>query len=407
MAPYGSDPATQRVIFTSVTKDPSDHQVKIDWQKSGGGTLDNGQTVSIVDGLAASAIVGNNPAPEQVATFSGNVNITNLLVPGSSTGMADGENMIVTEVFYQYKPLVAPLLKSVGITVTPTTLVRRTFMRPREGDLNVTSCPAGTANWPPGCSGSYGTMNSGDTTNVPNTATGYTGSETATCSGATVTFSNPTCTATNSDGTCGPANNGTFGDANAVNTAGLCGSGTASPSSVTGSGPWSWACNGSGSGSSAHCQTACPSGQPYMWAYDTFDDMACNAPVNPGNNPCSGSCDPGNPLCQWNASCSRRYDYTCKCQSSSSTVGACGPAGTGTTTYSNASAVNAAGLCSAGTPSPSAVSGNGPWNWSCAGSGGPPEAVTAQCTASMVTTCAAACPGDGAGPGEQPDVHTV
>ncbi|MEJ0009615.1 MAG: TadE/TadG family type IV pilus assembly protein [Alphaproteobacteria bacterium] len=177
MAPYGSDPATQRVIFTSVTKDPSDHQVKIDWQKSGGGTLDNGQTVSIVDGLAASAIVGNNPAPEQVATFSGNVNITNLLVPGSSTGMADGENMIVTEVFYQYKPLVAPLLKSVGITVTPTTLVRRTFMRPREGDLNVTSCPAGTANWPPGCSGPYGTMNSGDTTNVPNTATGYTGSE--------------------------------------------------------------------------------------------------------------------------------------------------------------------------------------------------------------------------------------
>ncbi|MEJ0009617.1 MAG: TadE/TadG family type IV pilus assembly protein [Alphaproteobacteria bacterium] len=214
MAPYGSDPATQRVIFTSVTKDPSDHQVKIDWQKSGGGTLDNGQTVSIVDGLAASAIVGNNPAPEQVATFSGNVNITNLLVPGSSTGMADGENMIVTEVFYQYKPLVAPLLKSVGITVTPTTLVRRTFMRPREGDLNVTSCPAGTANWPPGCSGPYNAMNSGDHVAVNNTATGYTGSETATCSGATVTFSGPTCTAIPTDGVCGAANNGTFSDAN-------------------------------------------------------------------------------------------------------------------------------------------------------------------------------------------------
>lgn len=52
---------------------------------------------------------------------------------------------------------------------------------------------------------------------------------------------------------CGPASANSYPNAAAVNTAGLCTSGNAAPSAVSGAGPWSWICNGSGGGSNASC----------------------------------------------------------------------------------------------------------------------------------------------------------
>jgi len=47
--------------------------------------------------------------------------------------------------------------------------------------------------------------------------------------------------------------------------------------------------------------------------------------------------------------------------------GQCGTANGGS--YVNAAAVNAAGLCSYGTPTPGTVAGGAPWSWQCVGSG--------------------------------------
>jgi parallel beta-helix repeat protein len=82
---------------------------------------------------------------------------------------------------------------------------------------------------------------------------------------------------------------------------------------VSGSGPWTWGCNGSNGGS----------------------NTSCSAPV--ASQLVNGQCGPANGV----------------------------PTSTAPTT----------GLCSAG--SASSVSGTGPWNWSCAGSGG---GTTAQCS---------------------------
>jgi cysteine-rich repeat protein len=113
------------------------------------------------------------------------------------------------------------------------------------------------------------------------------------------------------DGTCGTANLGTFSSAADVNTAVLCATGTLNPTTIIGSGPWSWSCDG----------------------------------VNGGNND----------------SCSASL-------SSTPIDGTCGAANLGT--FSSTTDVNTAGLCVAGTPNPTAVTNSGPWIWSCDGING-------------------------------------
>lgn len=61
--------------------------------------------------------------------------------------------------------------------------------------------------------------------------------------------SNANCMANRKvDGLCGPANGGTYSQAP---TTGLCSAGT--PSTVSGSGPWTWSCNGINGGVNASC----------------------------------------------------------------------------------------------------------------------------------------------------------
>ena len=133
------------------------------------------------------------------------------------------------------------------------------------------------------------------------------------------------------NGQCGGAQGGTFADATAANSAGLCSAGSANPVALAGAGPWNWSCNGSGGGG----------------------NMACSAQQT------------APPIV---------------------VVGQCGGAHGGT--FADATAANAAGLCASGIAAPVTLSGAPPWNWSCNGSGGGGNmACSATNTAPVTCTC--------------------
>jgi hypothetical protein len=117
------------------------------------------------------------------------------------------------------------------------------------------------------------------------------------------------------NGACGSANGQTFSSAP---TSGLCSAGTASPSSLSGSGPWNWQCTGTNGGTTAYCSANPP----------TVITGSC------------GSSDGG-----------------------------------------QFSSAPTSGLCSAGTASPSSLSGSGPWSWQCLGANG---GATSNCSASVL-----------------------
>lgn len=114
----------------------------------------------------------------------------------------------------------------------------------------------------------------------------------------TATFTGPTVFL---NGTCGSSDGGIF---TTTPTVGLCSAGTAS--TVSGSGPWAWTCQGSGGGTSASCSAQLKS-----------------PPVS----------------------------------------GVCGPANNGSFNVAPTS-----GLCSVGTAT--TLAGTGPWYWTCLGSNG-------------------------------------
>ena len=133
MSPYGAA-GKQSVVLSSVTKDPGDKRIKIRWQYSGGGSLTNDKTVSIVSGLNVAGVSAVAVGDE--SKFSGDV-------AAQLSTMLDNENMIVAEVFFEYQPILSGVLSasaSNAFNIGPRTLIRRTYFRPRKGDLN---CPAG------------------------------------------------------------------------------------------------------------------------------------------------------------------------------------------------------------------------------------------------------------------------
>ena len=132
MGTYGSD-ANEAVIFTSVVHHNGQNLER--WQRTGGGTLSSGVT-SIVTGGAPTNFnraIGDAcpPVPFNADTLS------------RMTGVTENENIIVGEVFYQYKPIVSSLLgvtsestSHVGhFSIAPRLLSRRIFLHPRNGDL--------------------------------------------------------------------------------------------------------------------------------------------------------------------------------------------------------------------------------------------------------------------------------
>jgi hypothetical protein len=166
------------------------------------------------------------------------------------------------------------------------------------------------------------------------------------------------------NGTCGISNEKTFP---AVPTAGFCIAGTAS--TLTGSGPWSWSCDGLYGGT----------------------NTACTAKVAPVNGTCglsngkSFTVAPTTSICTdgtasavtgtgpWSWSCDGLYGGTnTACTAKVAPVnGVCG-----ISNGKNFTAVPSADLCTTGTAS--TITGTGPWSWSCDGAN---TGTNANCTA--------------------------
>jgi len=210
---------------------------------------------------------------------------------------------------------------------------------------------------------------------------------------------NPVVPPTPINGSCGSDNGSTFDTAP---TSQLCGSGSAS--SVSGSGPWSWSCQGSNGGSTAQCSAQKKAAAPTQCADgidndgDGVTDLAdtdctnANDDTESGTTPLNGQCGtantttaasipPSTDLCtngtvQNQITAGDKFTWNCQganggtadsCQMTLTTVtpinGQCGSSDGQTVT--TAPTTN---LCNTG--SPTSLSGAGPWSWSCNGSGG-------------------------------------
>ena len=171
------------------------------------------------------------------------------------------------------------------------------------------------------------------------------------------------------DGSCGVAASTPATSVPAVN---LCDSGT--PSHVYGDGPWTWTCSGMNGGIASSCSTQrnvppppappgavvnglCGASNGAAMAMQPVEDLCTSGTATSisGNGP-------------WNWSClGENSGMTVSCTSlllpPAPITGVCGAASGVSTLVAPKS-----GLCSAGISS--AVSGKGPWTWSCSGTNG-------------------------------------
>ena len=170
------------------------------------------------------------------------------------------------------------------------------------------------------------------------------------------------------NGVCGGSNGQSFSTAPTTN---LCTSGTAS--AVTGSGPWGWTCSGVNGGSTASCSANLRPGSGVCGSANGQSFLKA---------PRSGLCNSGKASRvsgrgPWNWTCSGSGGgATASCLANIEVNGVCGPVNGKTLT--GAPATN---LCRAGTAS--AVSGSGPWDWTCSGANG---GSTASCSAKVRVT---------------------
>ncbi|MDD3182132.1 MAG: OmpA family protein [Alphaproteobacteria bacterium] len=171
------------------------------------------------------------------------------------------------------------------------------------------------------------------------------------------------------DGVCGVAANAVMLEGP---TANLCDSG--SPSTVYGDGPWTWTCSGMNGGIASTCQTskvvpkAPPPPGPAVNGLCGFSNG-----VAADSAPEDGLCTSGTVTAlsgngPWNWACiGANGGMTVSCTAPlvppAPIVGSCGGAN-GVSTLT----IPKSGLCSAGISS--AVSGKGPWTWSCSGTNG-------------------------------------
>jgi len=171
------------------------------------------------------------------------------------------------------------------------------------------------------------------------------------------------CTAPKkTDGVCG---SGTSNSDGAMPTNDLCTSGFAS--AVTGNGPWNWTCAGLHGGAPATCSA------------EARKDAVCGPASSHGHRetPTDHLCSVGEASAvggsgPWNWSCAGvNKGASVNCTANLSVNGNCGSA--------NGVAVAKAPvdeLCTEGKPT--RVTGNGPWNWNCAGTeGGDTQSCTA------------------------------
>jgi hypothetical protein len=192
-------------------------------------------------------------------------------------------------------------------------------------------------------------------------------------------------------GQCGSANGGTFTTAPTTN---LCSAGLAS--AVSGTGPWAWVCAGLNGGTNASCSanlktwivtpsavgngTISPNTQQTVnhgttksFTITPTAGYTASMGGTCGGSPSSGTAPFTYITASITANCTVTATFT------QIVVGACGSANG--STVASAPTTN---LCSAGTAS--AVSGTGPWTWTCQGTNN-----TAQCQANpLVGVCGSA-----------------
>jgi outer membrane protein OmpA-like peptidoglycan-associated protein len=164
-------------------------------------------------------------------------------------------------------------------------------------------------------------------------------------------------------GSCGAANG--IGTA-ARPTSSLCTQG--SPSAVAGGGPWSWSCKGFNGGASASCAAPLQiNGECGM----ANGSLSVSAPI--GQLCASGKSTDVTGNGPWYWSClGDNGGVVGQCVAYTMVSGKCGPAHNTTAS----STPKSSKLCASGQAS--AISGNGPWNWNCTGSG---EGTTVSCSA--------------------------
>jgi YVTN family beta-propeller protein len=202
------------------------------------------------------------------------------------------------------------------------------------------------------------------------------------------TFSLIPATAVN--GACGSSNGGIFAVAP---TANFCATGTATV--VTGSGPWSWSCNGSNGGTNAACSASIPTYAITATTTGGNGTVTCSSPVNSGSpatctvTPASGyelgtltdngsdskGSVAGGIYSITSVTANHAIAATFSLIPATAVNGACGTSNGGI--FSVAPTAN---FCSTGTAT--VVTGTGPWNWDCNGSNG---GTNAACSANIPT----------------------
>ncbi len=181
------------------------------------------------------------------------------------------------------------------------------------------------------------------------------------------------------EGACGSANGSTL---NHAPTSGLCNSGTATD--IQGTGPWLWSCVGSGGGISISCSAAAESQARVDGACGVVANATstvtptanlCDTGVAGtvyGDGPWTWTCSGLNGGIA--APCSANKNFPAAPPPP-------GPAVNGLCGQSNGVAMHHApsdDFCATGTAT--GVSGNGPWNWNCIGENG---GMTVSCTAPL------------------------
>lgn len=188
------------------------------------------------------------------------------------------------------------------------------------------------------------------------------------------------------NGLCGAAN-GTSVATSPSTPTDLCTNG--SPTAVLGSGPWNWSCLGAGGGSNMACSANLAASPIINGICGTANGTVRASSPSTSAELCSGGNSSAvSGIGPWDWTCvgsGGGTNMACNAALAGSPVNAvCGTAN-GTTVATAPS--TSAELCSVGTGS--AVSGTGPWNWGCTGSGG---GTNASCTAATGGSCAAAPP---------------
>jgi hypothetical protein len=139
--------ASDRVsIISSITRTGAannNSSIRINWQRAGGGSLSSSEAVSLLNGVKAAAINSASANGSTAGTSPNFPSSTGTLMGGALKDMNVGENMIITETFYNYQPLLSNLLGGLGSTsVSPRVMKSVVFTRPRNGDISTLERPA-------------------------------------------------------------------------------------------------------------------------------------------------------------------------------------------------------------------------------------------------------------------------